>query len=51
MGTDLVTAKLTPEAMQLMRLICMRTYEKQYGLLFRLLRAEADRLGIKGSEA
>jgi hypothetical protein len=42
-----INTKLTLRAMQLLRLISLRTREKQYGVTERLLETEAQRLGIK----
>ncbi len=42
----LVTAKMTPDALRLVRLIAAATGEKQYEVLLRLLAAEAKRRKI-----
>jgi hypothetical protein len=41
----LTTAKLTPAALQAVRLIAAKTGEKQYEVAQRVLEAEARRLG------
>ena len=46
MATRLVTAKMTPAALRLVRLIAAATGEKQYQVMARLLEAEARRLGL-----
>jgi hypothetical protein len=43
----LITAKITPDALRLLRLIAAATGEKQYGALDRILAAEASKLGLK----
>ena len=43
---SLVTAKMTHAALRLVRLIAAATGETQYGVLTRLLEAEAARLGL-----
>ena len=47
---SLVTAKMTHAALRLVRLIAAATGETQYGVLTRLLEAEAARLGLADTE-
>jgi hypothetical protein len=49
MAAQLVTAKMTPGALRLVRLIAAATGEKQYEVLIRLLAVEAGRLGLDSS--
>jgi hypothetical protein len=49
MPERLTTAKMTPAALRLVRLIAAATGEKQYAALERLLKAEAARLGLNGA--
>jgi hypothetical protein len=51
MATRLVTAKMTPAALRLVRLIAAATGEKQFQVLDRLLEAEALRLCLPVREA
>jgi hypothetical protein len=46
MPERLITTKLTPEALRLIRMIAAATGEKQYEVLDRLLRKEARRLQL-----
>ena len=46
MPERLITAKMTPAALRLIRLIAAATGETQYAALERLLKAEAERLGL-----
>jgi len=47
MAENLITAKITPKALRLLRLIAALTGEKQYEVLERLLEKEAARLQKK----
>jgi hypothetical protein len=40
----LITTKITPEALRLIRIIAAMTSEKQYEVLERVLKAELERL-------
>jgi hypothetical protein len=42
----LITSKITPYALRLLRLIAAATGEKQYAVLERVLRTEAERHGV-----
>jgi hypothetical protein len=46
MAQPLITTKLTPEALRLIRLIAADTGEKQYEVVIRVLREEARRLRL-----
>lgn len=46
MPERLITTKLTPTALRLIRLIAAATGEKQYAALERVLQNEANRLGL-----
>jgi hypothetical protein len=46
MPERLITAKITPAALRLLRLVAAETGEKQYEVLARLLVAEARRLSL-----
>ena len=50
-ATCLITAKITPHALRLIRLVAAATGEKQYEVMARLLEAEARRLGLPIREA
>jgi hypothetical protein len=50
MPVRLITTKLTPAALRLIRLIAAATGERQYEALDRVLRAEAARLGVEPRE-
>lgn len=41
---ELITAKISPEALRLLRIIAAMTGEKQYEALERILKAELERL-------
>lgn len=47
--SDLVTTKLSKDALRLLRLIAAMTGEKQSDVAVRLFRAEAARLGLPHS--
>jgi hypothetical protein len=46
MAEELITAKMTPDALRLVRLIAAATGERQYEVFRRVLEKEAKRLGI-----
>ena len=48
MPEPLITTKITPESLRLLRLIAASTGEKQYEVMDRLLAGEAKRLGLRG---
>ena len=50
MPVRLITTKLTPVALRLIRLIAASTGEKQYEALERLLKEEAARIGVGGGK-
>jgi hypothetical protein len=49
MPQRLITAKMTPTAQRLVRLIAAATGERHYQALERVLKAEAVRLGLDGA--
>jgi hypothetical protein len=49
MATDLITVKMSKDALRLARLIAASTGEKQYEVFDRLLSDEAQILGLKGA--
>ena len=46
MPESLITTKVTPSTLRLLRLVAAHTGEKQYEVLLRLLEAEARRLSL-----
>jgi hypothetical protein len=48
MQEPLITTKITPTALRLLRLVAASTGEKQYEVMDRLLADEAKRLGLRG---
>ena len=46
MSEKFVTAKVTPDVLQMVRLVAAKTGEKQYAALRRLLEAEIRRLKL-----
>jgi hypothetical protein len=49
MSEPLITTKITPTVLRLLRLIAASTGEKQYEVMDRLLADEAKRLGLRGA--
>ena len=50
MAKPLITSKMTPATLRLLRIVAAVTGEKQYDVLLRLLKAEASRLKIVALE-
>lgn len=46
MAEHLVTSKITPESLQMVRMVAAKTGEKQYEVVRRLLEAEMQKLSL-----
>ena len=47
MAKEWTTTRITPEALELIRVLAVITKELQFQLVERLLKAEAERVGLK----
>jgi len=50
MAEHLVTSKITPDSLQMARMVAAKTGEKQYEVLRRLLEAEMQRLSLTAGQ-